>query len=859
MTQKQDRINDALKERITQLEKDLSVANERLLHSLDQNEELQRGVELIHAEAHDVVGKWEQEAATLRQKLEAAEARLEASTALVKEKDATVRELEDKLKTAEAKVVETTASTQELRKAAEEASLEKQTLLERATRAEQEWIAASQTIREFEALTKQMQEEMKNSFANEQEKGVEIERLLALVSKLQEENKQLREECGELSSEAERLLLRYRNLKRENELLSRDVEELKQKYAASESELTAAAKTAEVADQRYKLLRDDLERAQSELVRATSTNKQQSEETAHLTEKLLAAQTAEQNAHAASQQQLEVITALEKDVQEAKDGEVMLKKVIEELQRTVEESRAALNVLTVKTEETETEFATVKECYANVLEEAAAFKATSESALTAANGELASLKAEFTSRYDAAVTTINELVESLFSNQVREMCCQEQLSRQEIVMAHSQELCTALNAQWQTANTQWRCASVQGNEIAQDLSRAQAEVTNLLSQRTALESRLKETEHELQEQRKASAKLEGKLGETSAALSSAQSLNSTLTQDNAWLKQQVDAMRQELGELDEILNVNLNEMREENEKHELEISALRSQLLACETREATYEARIEELVEQANTLQREFVAQGRTLGIAESELKQTKQQIEEYDVALKEAKQNLTESEDRAQELQRSNSAMTGQLLTLREQVQQHEVKLSMAIAGKRHEIDSLRSKVNEYIEKYETKELLLVEETRKREEAENTAASNRDNGQKLRAALEELKERCAKDADTIRQLLQEREDYLKERDLIVEKYNKLHDAFRAHRKEATGRAAEEIRRLVDLCSRQETELQSLRQQLSVLKKSVSMFVTTSQPRAEAVFMERLNLTEGPLRHPKKRSATASD
>ncbi|EPY19115.1 BRCT domain-containing protein [Strigomonas culicis] len=512
-------------------------------------------------------------------------------------------------------------------------------------------------------------------------------------------------------------------------------------------------------------------------------------------------------------------------------------------------------------EEALVELTAVKECYASVLVEFNEFKMTSEKSLSHLKADLEGSLSEAKQnlvlaehKYSMTIDTLRQLTESLRAGELRELIHAEERERGEIATDYFLNLTPLLYLRLTEAVARGTRTEASIKALSEALSKTQDEL-NVTSHhlQAALEENTRLRENLSAEENRVN-QFSTELESTQHRLQSVETDKQTLSQDNDWLKDQVEAMRRELGELDEILNANLNEIREENEKYTVDNEVLRRKINCFVEKEEEYKTKQLLQEKHVQDLEAELAAQERTLAITEADLLEAKQSLENQEALVKQMSVKLELAEEEARKASAARESISAKFRSAQEQLKNQETKLNLIVSDKRREMDAMRLKVNEHIERTELLERQNTNEVRRREEVENTIAAMKDVHNKMRSAMEEMRERCSKDARTIKELVSERDDLLKDRDIIVEKYNKLHDAFCTLRREAGSRSSDDFKKLFDLSSSQESELQKLRHQNEILKKSVSMFVTTVQQKPENLFVERLNLKEGPLRHPKKRS-----
>ncbi|AYU82818.1 hypothetical protein LdCL_350006800 [Leishmania donovani] len=858
MSEKQDRINDVLAQRITQLECELRNAQHDLSSALGQKERAEQEKKLLKDEAFEVVEQWSAENTELRHKLAVMEKESAADKATLRNRDDMVACLKEELDVAQRLTAQYSTEIEDQQQKHRNLEQQNAQLAESLAAARSELASCTQRVADYERLVAKFQAEMKAALASRKKDTEALDHLRSSLAKATAENEALRDAGENVSSSMERLLERVAKLKEENESLRKNSEQL----LSAKDELTRQLHRD--CDERRQLS-DEL-RSLSARVAASENEAQQLREKCERTEKqLTASDSALQESHTAAEQQLQLIQTLESDVIELKDREITTGKALCDLQAELLRLNQQLDEISQQKEDLQIEFTAVKESYATALMELDNHKRTSSNALAAMQAEFAAFKRDSTERCMLAEQncsstwlSVQELTDALRAQQLSELAHREQISRSSILLDQQASIGGAFEQRF-------HAVLAQHSDCCRALERAEERIrqhefnaAKTAEQISALSSRCRTSEQTVGEQRKALSLLESQLSQGAAHLKEVILERDTFAKDNAWLRDQVESMRQELGELDELLNSNLNEMREENERLQLENDSMRHNVAAANHKEQEAAVRITALQVSVSDLEGELRAQAKTLEITEAELQALKAQVENLSTSLDLSKRRCEELEAVNTEADKSNSALILQAAQLQERLGSQESKLSLILSEKRKESESLKRKLNAYVEKCEKCEQLLHAEIKARKELESAIAAAKEHNGKLRGALDELKIRCASDASTIKELLAERDNLIRDRDIIVEKYNKLHDAFRNVRREAHSKVADELKRVMELAMSQETELQTLRKQNSTLKKSISMFVESAQPKAEAVFMERLNLTEGPLRHPKKRSAAST-
>ncbi|KAK7198246.1 hypothetical protein NESM_000781600 [Novymonas esmeraldas] len=855
MSQKQDRINDVLAQRISQLEDELRTARHDLSSTLAQKERVEQDMQLLKDEAFEVVEQWSAENNELRGKLAHIEQESTAHKSALETRDEVISCLKEELSVAQQLATQYSTDTQEQQRRMCEMESENKQLVDSLESVRSELSSSLQRVADYERLVAKFQVELKGMLTSRKEDADALEQLRASLAQATAENQILREAGASVSSSTERLLERVTKLKEENEAIRRGADAV----SAEKNELVRRAHRDH---EEQKRLTDKSDALSARLETAEEELRALRQGAASSEEKLSNASAALSESQAAAEQQMQLIQTLERDVQELRDGEVTAGKAMRDLQDELQRVLQQLSHATKLHEDLETEHNTIKENYATLLMEFDDHKRTSASALAAVHSDYAAFKRVSTERCtlaeqncNSAWLSVQELTGALRTQQLSELVQKEQVARSLVALEQSAATLTVLDHRHRALHQQMSEASralERAEERIQQGASSAAKADEMLS---VLSSRCRASEQTVAEQRRGLSALESQLSQYVAQLKETALERDAFSSDNVWLREQVESMRQELGELDELLNANLNEMREENERLQLDNDSLKHKVTSSEERQQEHILRITSLETSAGSLESELRAQSKTLELTEAELQAVKAQADSLSTKLSFSQARCEELETLNAEATQASHTASQQVAQLQERLNSQEARLSLILSDRRKESDGLKLRLNALVEKCEELEQQLRAETKTRKDAEAAGVSSKEQNTKLRSALDELKGRCASDASALTELLAERDDLLRDRDVIVEKYNKLHDAFRNVRKEAHGKVAEELKRVMELAISQEAELQTLRQQNATLKKSVSMFVDSAQPKAEAVFTERLNLTEGPLRHPKKRSA----
>lgn len=315
--------------------------------------------------------------------------------------------------------------------------------------------------------------------------------------------------------------------------------------------------------------------------------------------------------------------------------------------------------------------------------------------------------------------------------------------------------------------------------------------------------------------------------------------------DNEFLKNQVRSLTEELNGIDAHIFGQLSEIQEVNEKIKRENKILSKELEDVTKQSNTVRCELSSLQSTLRKDQEAKAAILKALHVAEEELKTLKCKESSLLHKIQEVSFKLTEEEKKNKDALIEREKLGADLESLRHQLKLSADKYNSILDRKHKEIDSLREKLKKNVELLKSQELTMCETNCALEKYENVVTDLRDKSTSLRMIslqhVESLK-KCEIEMET------------KDKEI-----SRLREKCKLLEEECTGKEAlasnvsEKMSTIISLCSSQEEELQQLRQENLRLRNTLSMFVSTAQPKTETIFTERLNLAEGPLRHPKKR------
>ncbi|CCD19250.1 hypothetical protein ERJ75_001339200 [Trypanosoma vivax] len=858
---KSERICDAMKVRIAQLEEELSHCRECLKEATYRKEEVENSLDVLQHEAHDVVGQWAERTSELELKLEESAKRL-------------------------------LDIHEELRSSVNEKEHLKQQLEEREARC----ASNAQKLLHMEEVNSNMSESLAISKRNLTLASQQISTYESLINKVGEELMHRFEDIVDLIRDKKMLLEATAELRMSKQQAEKAFDDAMEKVRLLESELgniiaSGSRNSARVEFlEEEQRLRNDISfcwiRELSELI--FDLLRSGSMAVLHLREKV---EGYERSMHALSAERAsleeklqEVQAELTTKLTENSKKESELRRQIRdlgqkssELQNTVETQKRVLNALEeelndcairrqtleCEKEDLETEFKAVRECYSTLLQEHSDLRATKHKLQQETNAKIACLtdqrdmlRGGYEKHLSDARAKIDYLTGRLHLSEVENLFFLEQRERLSIALQFDNELMYFLHCKVMELLPRLVGTLTELQRVKMDMEATKQLVTEKQVENHAIADKMKDREEMIsiiQEEKKS---LESRLCQLEGELALSNESCEKITNDNYWLTGQVESMRKELDEVDELFNSTLNSMREESEKHQFAQSKLQFEIQRCEDLLHRAQDSATSLEERCGVLVAENSAISKTLALTEEELAHAKEisvLAKQRECLAIEQKKSL---EAKLVEIQREHVATDSQIAALKEQVRGHDARLQLVSDAAQKQLEIAKTKLNEFIEKHEDSELRAAHLAKSLQESKDALCNLQEAHHKAKATLEEAKRRCYNDAMRIQELVMERQHVASERDHIIEKYNRLHDLLKAHKNESSGRLAEEIQKLSDLCSQQEVELQQLRYQNVVIKRAIMRLpAVTSQHLDKQKCVERLNVSEGPLRRPRKRSA----
>ncbi|RNF01450.1 BRCT domain-containing protein [Trypanosoma rangeli] len=861
MSSKQDRITDAMKERISQLESELSQCKHHLSEVFQQKESIECDIEALQKEAHDVVAQWVAKSTDLQTKLDASVSQVGVAKDELLLSKRSNEVLQRRLQDAD----ETN------RVQAEELSHLQKVQHDQAARLaamEKDFFSASQQNIHYENLASKMDLEMKQVVEEMRSLIQEKNILIDAVAELKEENRSLEASCCETRNSIGKLeneVAEYKH--RLHQVLA--IWKLDQEERGVREEIVfqfGAFCLGVLWDKAKENINDKAllqKKHQTLEAEIDVLRKEISLYETEVQKKSFELSVLHQDHDKATSNLSQQIRLLEQDITELQDSQTNQNQIVEFLHRELENSTTQSERYKSLNEDLSTEFKAVKESYSSLLLEYNELKVCEERSQRELNAKIAlltdenkNIRVNYDLRLEEIMKENRRLLERLSFTEMESVKHAEVEARLIVKLSQSKEWSILLS---DYSSQLVNCLRDNYGQILflskevglkESLLQEKNEMNYVLSEKLdALEKKVLLKQYEI-------TQLESKMLDLSSELETSTTTCKEVTTDNTWLKEQVESMRHELGELDELLNFNLNEMREESERQQLEQKRLLQQIHRYEALLRQSQEKINSLGEHGMMLATDSEAISKTLLLTEGELLKAKEELaasHQREEALMEQKRQI---ESNLLQLQKKHVTVDSQTAVLQEQLQTQEAKLRLLSTSSRQEMEAVKIKLNSFIEKYEEAEARVSDLSKRIKASENIQSNLRESYQKAKAALEEAKQRCCKDTETIQKLLEERQSLEKERDTIVEKYNRVYDMLKSLKKDSVGKFADEAQKLSDLCFQQEVELQQLRHQNIMLKRGIRKLPVASSADnhiERPIFVERLNLTEGPLRCPKKR------
>ncbi|RNF10933.1 BRCT domain-containing protein, partial [Trypanosoma conorhini] len=365
MTSKQDRITDAMKERIAQLERELSLCKHHLSEVVEQKETIECDVEALQKEAHDVVAQWVAKSSELQTKLDESVAQVVVvrNELLITKSsnDDLQRRLQDAHETNHVQAEE----LNQLKKASQDYAA-------KLARMEKDFSSASQQNIHYETLVSKMDLEMKQATEEMRALMQEKDVLIEVVAELREEKRSLEEARFEAKNFIGRLQNEVTDCERRLQQLlliqSLDEEEF---HAREEivfqwgnfylNALLAEAKENIHGNSLLQRKHQNLEAGINLLRKEKSLLETEVEKTSAELSAL------RQDYDKTTSNLSQHVRLLEQDITELQDSQISQKQIVDFLRKELDNSTAQIERYKSLNEDLNTEFKAVKDCYSSLL------------------------------------------------------------------------------------------------------------------------------------------------------------------------------------------------------------------------------------------------------------------------------------------------------------------------------------------------------------------------------------------------------------------------------------------------------------------------------------------------------------
>nr|CCC93590.1 conserved hypothetical protein [Trypanosoma congolense IL3000] len=862
MSLQQDRVTDAMKGLIAQLERELGECRQRLHDSSLKEEELERSMETMQQEAHNVVSQWAKKTAELQEKLHECLLRLDAARNALSLSEEKNKQLEESLRKMETSSASYTQQINDLESANKEVT-------DKLAATERSLVFASQQIDTYESVMRETKSELERKDEMIQSLMQKENSFAAALSELTEDKRKVELSCSEVNSQIANLqgeLTDYCRLLKEGEAISiitgEETESRTAILLAYGEALTGMLHDVFVyyVSERNTLnssLREIEERCET-LVKAEESLQTQLERA----QQDMSSQWAQYNEEKEAMQQQ--MNLLEQDIKELQDTRINQQRVIDALQEELEASMAGCHVLESSKEGLEAELKAVKECYSTLLLEHNELRVCEQKGQQEAKARLLCIEEEkkilrndYESRLQNEYMKYVNLNQILLVEQQEALLLRECCGRQSLIAQCIEAFVEAIHPCLHLFVTLSAGVYTQLQDSERNISSLNQIVSNSQLENASLLSRVAALEESLSLAQQSAGLFQSKADQLAIALQSEKENVEKTANENNVLTNKVQTMCKDMDEVDQLVVNALNNLREEGEKHQLEREKLTCEVNRYETLFKESKKNAESVKEKYSILIAENAAVSKALSLTENELTSVKAEC----TAFRDRERSFVEEkallEREILKLKKDNESSESRIAALTEELRVSNAKRRMLDESSKREIETTKMQLHKYIEKYEDANIQVSRLSELLSEAKDAQNNLRETYQKVKTALEEAKQRCCNDALTIQKSVEERNRMAEERDTFVKKYNRVHDMLKLFKKESDNRAFDEIRKLTELCSQQEAELQQLRHQNITLKRGiVKLAENTNNQLGREKFVERLNLAEGQLRRPKKRSAS---
>lgn len=850
----------ALSARVAQLEADLRATSERLLKTLDDKDAAEKDLESLRAEAHDVIRQWEEENSLLRQKLDAALLDVQSVRSESINKENVAIEMKNKVIELQGTVAAQLTRLASNERRMSEQENEKTGLRRRTAELETENGAFRDRVTECEGRVTTLMHQVAHLERLREDDADEIVRhkastaqALTCSDELRSELARSRDEVVELESRVQGAACRAdaERAHYEGERLAlvqssrEELERMRAQLESKDNELEDAFGRLAASDEEVRRLKrecSELETKLDVMGRRAVSNEQ------------------------SMQDQMDVIKSLESDVRCQRELCQTLKNNLVRVQAENERMGVESTALRDLNRDLSSELDRCRKANEEFLTQMDRVSQERHGACAAMTREMDGLRmalSEQGERYRLEKETFAHRSDALHAEcaalKLKLLSQNEEGARLSVDGMHAEGLLSLYSMAYHGARAMVERATVVAGKMREALGDADASREYAKKTNDTLSLQLRSALADVEQLRKTNGGLEQSLTdacEEAAALTRSQQ---ALEREKAWMEERLASMREELAQMDELLNTSLDSMREENERAHAEVHRLHGEVEDDRKIIDGLQDQLRELAHEKACLHNDYEAIRQTMEVTRAGLLSAQRESKALSDELERARGDLRASEKQAHKQQQQISQLKGDVAHVNEQMRTIEERAKAELAERANDVVCVQRRLREAMDRAEQAEARATATDERSSQLQSSLTGAKDNFAKVKSAFENLRERCATDAELIKQLIQERDNVVKERDVIVERYNRLHDNFCAWRKKLSAKVATELRKLIDLCTGQESELTQLRNENKVLKNSISMFISTAQPKAEAVFTERLNLTEGPRRHPKKWTSSVEE
>lgn len=854
-TKEDDKIRETMSERVAQLERELRYTKELLFVEKSERSKYESALDSLRTDANQLVDQWERNATREKQNCEKVSKELELIKKELQISTDEMSRLQDKYQEIQTKLLSKEEDYRSVKNECDELreSIKKYTNL--VGTLEEEKVASSAQLLSSNEVVQQL----KNDLLHEKEQRTHYLSQLNSqgeeLRKYQTENENLREHLQNVSFDAEKMLRRTIELNEKYNFVEKENKQLESLVSSMSSEIELLKKQIDHLQKEKDKLTEE---SQLILKRNESDEQVLSTKIAALETEISVLNNKLSDVLEIARNQSDAFSQLEGSAKRLQMERAKDEETITQLKLKLESISDEFTKKSIENEKLVDELRTLREQMNNVVDERDKLKEQKsleiEEKIKTYNTYLAESKNaifEMEKKYSSLASSYQSLTANVALNDQKLLAFSEANARSNIVQCYLQDISedmvnTLLGLQRKLCEKE---TLISQSEVV--ISQTHKKLHEVEEEAKCAHDYYTEREKIFDEQQKALSTVQLKLAEAKENSEEKRHVLTQLEDDNIFLKKQVESLTKELDEVDAIVIAQMNELQEINDnlkkenKRQLAFVEELSQKFTTESQQHAL------LRSQYDRCQSEYIAQSKALGLTESELIDAKNKEHLLMKKLSATLTKLGEEEAKVSGLMVLKSKLECTVDSLHHQLAQASEKYNSVLNSKREEINSLREKLTKNMELVEKQETSMSDTYRSIENYEKTILN-------LKAANNKLKTRTSECTAELERTRNERENLLRERDIMIKKYNDLQDSLPSKQKEAVEKVSTELKKIISLCTTQENELEKLRRENFLLKNSLNMFVTTTQPKTETIFTERLNLTEGPLRHPKKRTESKS-